>query len=309
MSNKLQLTTTALNATKDLKELVEMPAVRQNAILNLIKTRGVNDQMANMIYERERILFSQVKNLDKCDKFSIYAAWIQLFAAGRTLIDGDSYIVAYGKQAQFQIGWKGRLAQMGEIPEIVNIPPPQVVYEGDEFEMELGENPRIVKHKPCKDASARGKLTHVYLVIHKKSGKELHWMDREAVLGIRDRYSKSYQGYMADCKALGKEVGSTFKKPMQGYDITVEPPMWVSSEEQAWKKTLVKRAYTSQQNKTPRMKALDREIEKNVEEEEIQDINYGIVNDEPVKEIAATTQAQEQPRQQQPDLGNLNEAF
>lgn len=286
-----------------------MPAVRQNAILNLIKTRGVTDQMANMIYERERILFSQVKNLDKCDKFSIYAAWIQLFAAGRTLIDGDSYIVAYGKQAQFQIGWKGRLAQMGDIPEIVNIPPPQVVYEGDIFEMELGENPRIIKHMPCKDASKRGDLTHVYLIIHKKSGKELHWMDRAAVLGIRDRYSKSYQQYIADCKALGKEVGSTFKKPMQaGYDITVEPPMWVSSEEQAWKKTLVKRAYNSQTNKTPRMKALDREIEKNIEEEDIQNIDYSIVND--TKEIAATSETvAEQPKQQQPDLGNLNEAF
>lgn len=306
MSNKLQLTTTALNATKDLKELVEMPAVRQNAILNLIKTRGVSDQQANMIYERERILFSQVKNLDKCDKFSIYAAWIQLFAAGRTLIDGDSYIVAYGKQAQFQIGWKGRLAQMGDIPEIINIPPPQVVYDNDEFDFELGENPRIIKHKPKKED--RGALAYVYLVIHKKSGKETHIMDRAAVLGIRDRYSKSYQQYMADCKALGKEVGSTFKKPMQGYDITIEPPMWISSEEQAWKKTLVKRAYASQQNKTPRMKALDREIEKNIDEEEVQNIDYAVVNDAP-KEIAAPSHSSEQPQAQQPDLGNLNEAF
>jgi len=306
MSTKLQLTTTALNATKDLKELVEMPAVRQNAILNLIKTRGVSDQQANMIYERERILFSQVKNLDKCDKFSIYAAWIQLFAAGRTLIDGDSYIVAYGKQAQFQIGWKGRLAQMGDIPEIANIPPPQVVYDNDEFDFELGENPRIIKHKPVKDN--KGELAYVYLVIHKKSGKETHIMDRNAVLGIRDRYSKSYQQYMADCKAGGHAIGSTFKKNMGNWDITVEPPMWISSEEQAWKKTLVKRAYASQQNKTPRMKAIDQEIEKNVEEEDIQNIDYAVVNDAP-KEIQQETQAQPDTKQQQPDLGNLNEAF
>jgi recombinational DNA repair protein RecT len=303
MSNKLQLTLAVLDSAKSLKELVEIPAVRGNAIVNLMKARGLSEKEAAMYYEREKILFSQVKNIDKCENFSKYAAWIQLFVSGRTLSDGDSYIIAYGKQAQFQIGWKGRLAQMGEIPEIINIPPPQVVYDGDDFKMELGETPRIITHIPAK--INRGQLAYVYLIIQKKSGKELHYMDRERVLGIRDRYSKSYQQYIADCKALKQEVGSTFKKNMGSYDITVEPPMWVSSEEEAWKKTLVKQAYKSQQNKTPRMKSIDRAIENNAEEEEIQDINYGIVDE--AKQIE--TKEPEPSKQDQPDLGNLNEAF
>jgi len=304
MSNKLQLTMAKLDSAKSLKELVELPEVRGNAILNLIKARGLNEKEAAMYYEREKILFSQVKNIDKCDNFSKYAAWIQLFVSGRTLSDGDSYIIAYGKQAQFQIGWKGRLAQMGEIPEIINIPPPQVVYEGDTFKMELGEEPKIIQHIPTREN--RGQLIYVYLIIQKKSGKELHYMDRERVLGIRDRYSKSYDQYIADCKAGNHKIGDTFKKSMGTYDVTVEPPMWVSSEEEAWKKTLVKQAYKVQQNKTPRMKSVDKAIENN-EDEEIQDINYNVV-DEP-KQIETQVEAKPEQQQATPDLGDLNEAF
>lgn len=305
MSNKLQLTLAVLDSAKNLKELVEIPAVRGNAIMNLMKARGLNEKEAAMYYEREKILFSQVKNIDKCENFSKYAAWIQLFVSGRTLSDGDSYIIAYGKQAQFQIGWKGRLAQMGEIPEIINIPPPQVVYDNDEFEMELGESPRIVKHKPAK--TDRGQLAYVYLIIQKKSGKELHYMDRERVIGIRDRYSKSYQQYMADCKAGNHAVGSTFKKNVGNYDVTIEPPMWVSSEEEAWKKTLVKQAYKAQQNKTPRMKMLDKAIETNVDEEEVQDINYGLV-DEP-KSLEQSPAQEVKPEAPTIDLGNPQDSF
>ncbi len=134
MSDKLQLTMSALNQAPDLKALVEMPAVRHNAILNVIKTRGMTQQQAELYYEREKILFLSVKKLDNCDNFSKYSAWIQLLVSGRTLNDGDSYIMAMGKQAVFMVGWKGRLDMMGEIPEIVNIPPPQVVHDNDEFE-------------------------------------------------------------------------------------------------------------------------------------------------------------------------------
>ena len=133
-------------------------------------------------------------------------------------------------------------------------------------------------------------------------------MDRERVLSIRDRYSKSYNQYIADCKAGNHKIGDTFKKSMGTYDVTIEPPMWVSSEEEAWKKTLVKQAYKVQQNKTPRMKSVDKAIENN-EDEEIQDINYNVV-DEPVRQIIETQpEARPEPQPTTPDLGDLNEAF
>lgn len=308
MSDKLQLTMTALNGAKDLREMFEMPAVRANAILNLVKTRGKNEKDAALHYEREKILFFKAlqanKKLEACDRFTIYSSWIELHASGLSLNDGESYIIPYGKVAQFQIGWKGRLSQMGLIPEIINIPPPQVVYENDIFEYELGENPRIIKHIPAK--ANQGQLAFVYLLIEKKSGKELHIMNRTEVLAIRDQYSKTYGAYITECTAANVKVGMPVPKTGQYGPYTIDPPMWVTAEPEAWKKTLVKRAYKSQQNKTARMKALDERI-KDADEETTHDIEYGVVNDQPKLEPNQPDQTQPSPTL--PDLGNPEDAF
>lgn len=264
------MTKSVLESAKSLNEMFDLQIVKDNAVSNAMKTTGKNEKDAAIYYEREKALFYKAlqanKKIEQCDRTTIYFAWIELMASGLTLNEGASYIIPYGKVAQFQIGWKGRLDQMGQIPEIVNIPPPQVVYDNDEFDYELGEKPRIIKHKPAKEN--KGELAYVYLVIDKISGKETHIMDRSEVLSIRDRYSKGYQQYVAECKAQGKAIGETFKKNVGQYDITIEPPMWVSSEAQAWKKTLVKRAWNSQSNKTARMKALDASVKNNLDPED-----------------------------------------
>lgn len=328
MSDKLSLTLATLNAAKDLKEMFELPAVRHNAMMNRIKTLGVSENQAAMHYEREKILFFKAlqanKKLEECDRFSIYSCWIELHASGRTLNDGDSYMIPYGKQAQFQIGWKGRLDQMGQIPEIQNIPPPQVVYENDEFDYALGDSP-FVKHKPAKVQT--GNITHVYLVIQKTTGKEIHVMTRAEVHAIRDRYSKTYTSYIADCVATGTKIGDPVKKTGQYGPYVVEPPMWVTAEPEAWKKTLVKRAYKSQANKSARMKAIDAKIAGNVDPEDgsggetTHDIDYGIVDENGNKapeviyrqnSIAASGIAKPMPdpiTTPAVDLGNLSDSF
>lgn len=310
MSNKLQLTLTALNETKTLNELAEMPAVRQNAIQNIVNTQGLSPERAAMYYERERILFVGIKNISDCDKFSQYTAWIQLLVSGGSLNDGDSYIIKMGKQAVFIPGWKARLRMMGEIPEIINIPPPQVVGENDDFEYELGETPRVIKHKPSK--GERGKLTHVYLILEKKSGKELHIMDRQQVLAIRDKYSKSYIQYVADCAYAKEEIGATFKKNMGSWEATVEPPMWISSEHAAWKKTIVKRAWDAQQNKSAKMRKLP--VVTPEMEDEVEDISYGVVDDaghdvKPMDDGKNVMIGNNETAIPKVDLGNVQDAF
>jgi len=281
MSNKLQLTVKTLTDAPNLKAMFELEPVRNNAVRNLMQTRGKSLEEATMHYEREKILFFKAlqanNKLETCERFSIYSCWIELFASGLTLNDGSAYIIPYGKIAQFQPGWKGRLDQMAQIPEIVNIPPPQVVYENDEFEFELGEHPRIIKHKPAESHKDK-KLTYVYLVIQKKSGNELHIMNRERVLAIRDKYARK------------------------------DSDLWTTFEEQAWKKTLVKQAWNAQPNKTARMRALDQKVAANFDPEDAtdpkqtNDIDYGIVDQE-------TGEVKETPKEQQSDLGNLDEAF
>ncbi len=293
MSNKLQLTQKALNETKDLQAMFELDAVRHNAIMNHVKTTGRTEEAAAMHYEREKILFfkalSANNKIEQCDRFSVYSSWVELMVSGATLNEGNSYLIPYGKKLQFQMGWRGRLEQMVQIPVIVNIPPPQVVYENDEFDYELGERPRIIKHKPAKQD--RGELFAVYLVIQKESGFETHLMLRDEVLQIRNTYSKPYIQYVADCKAAGKNIGDTFTKRVKGWggkpdwDATVEPPMWVSSEAEAWKKTIINRCY-KWQPKTARMKALDERIKDNYDPEtatggeETNDIDFGFAPDD-----------------------------
>lgn len=305
-SNKLTLTLSALRAPANLAEVFELAPFQNNFINNLVKTSGITPEGAQMKFEREKILFMKAiganKELEKCERFTVYSAFIELAVSGLSLLDGESYIIPYKGKAQFQPGYKGRVNQMNTLPGIVHVSMPQVVYDVDDFDYELGEYPKIIKHKP-KPRTKESLLSFVYLVVEREPipsnprAKDVFLMDRIEVLAIRDRYSQSYKNYVADCTKLNKKIGDSFKKHVEangGFDVWVEPPMWVTSEEEAWKKTIVKRAY-KWVPKTARMKALDAKIAANVDPEtgevDAQAIDYGIVNDDgTTQEIKSQTQ-------------------
>lgn len=268
MSNKLVLTQKMLKEPENLQGLFELAPVRQNWIENYSKTSGKND--GEMRYEAEKILFMQTvgqnKDLANADRFSIYSSFIELAISGLTLRDGLTYIIPYSKRqkkgddwvdvttAQFQVGWQGRLEQISTMPNVVYCHEPQVVHEGDTFEFEMGMNPTIHKHIP---AGKSDKITHVYFVIEFSHGKKVYMMSREDVYKVRD-YSPSYKFYIKNDGVWNK--GKKDEKPM-------DLPMWLSSEAQAFKKTIVKRVYKTLP-KLPRQKMLDELLEKREEEEE-----------------------------------------
>lgn len=310
--NALALTGAMLNAPARLADVFELEPLQKNWVGNRVKTTGEPEEKAAMIFEREKLLFlkavSTNKQLEKCDRFSIYSAFIELAVSGVSLNDGEAYIIPYGQKATFQIGYKGRVNQIQSLPGIQYVQMPQVVYDVDDFDYTLGERPRILKHKPGKrtDDSI---ITHVYMVIERDPSRtgspifDTYVMTRDEVLAIRDRYSQSYKQYLADCKELKKEIGSTFTKRVtlkdgRSWDQTVEPPMWITAEAEAFKKTIVKRAY-KWVPKTARMKALDARIESNPDPEtgeateEVHDIDYGIHDDS--EHPAATDQSGTEP--------------
>lgn len=306
----------ALKEPANLSGVFELEPFQNNFVTNLVKTSGITEEGALMKFEREKILFMKAisanKELEKCDRFTIYSAFIELAVSGCSLLDGESYIIPYGGKAQFQVGYKGRVNQMNTLPGIVHVNMPQVVYDCDDFDYELGEFPKINKHKPGK-RTKDNQLTHVYIVVEREPtptnprAKDVYIMDRIEVLAIRDRYSQSYKNYVADCQKLGKDIGSTFKKTItprgggNSFDVWVEPPMWITSEEEAWKKTIVKRAY-KWAPKTARLKALDAKIAGNVDPEtgEVTEevIDYGIVGDD-----GTTQQVKGQAAQDKPENG------
>lgn len=289
MSKSVALTRQVLNEAKDLNEMFSLEQVRNNCVSNYMKTAGVNEPAAEMYYERERVLFMKTlianPGLNKCDRFSLYTSYVELMVSGLSLNEQLAYIIPYGEQAQFQIGWKGRLEQISQMPEVNYVPQPEIVltHELPNFQYVLGENKRIVQHIPAGDRSfiteptdtTQSKIEFVYCVIDTAFGKRTEIMTRQEVLDIRNRYSQKYKYYVSkggkypDGKAM-------------------EPPAWLTSEAEMFKKTLVKRIY-KYMPKTARQKALDEKIKEYVDHEDgttegdYEPINYGINDDgEPV---------------------------
>lgn len=272
MSKELILTRQVLEDTKDIPAMFELAPFKANYVGNYQKTTGKDD--GSIQYERERLMFmkavSENADFQKCTKVSLYTAFIELAASGSTLADGCAYIIPYGKVAQFQMGYKGRLEQINNIPGIELAPEPQIVWTGDDFDYELGNDPRILKHKPLKstDHAKDAQIEYVYLVLTRSDkSKRLTIMDRATVLARRDKYSKTYNYWKSKG---GEHVGVNVTKnaigEYQGKTYNIKVPFWVTDEQKAFKKTVVIEAYTFLP-KTARMKALDERIKHNVDPE------------------------------------------
>ncbi|MDR0864993.1 MAG: recombinase RecT [Candidatus Symbiothrix sp.] len=104
----------------------------------------------------------------KCTPASLLGSVMQASILGFPPVDvlGYCYFVPYGKDVQFQIGYKGYIElarRSGKIKMVYA----EVVREGDEFNAAFGLNPTI-EHKPKFDSSKP--ITHVYAVCHFNDG-------------------------------------------------------------------------------------------------------------------------------------------
>lgn len=104
----------------------------------------------------------------KCSPTSLLGAVMQASLLGFPPVDslGYCYFVPYGKDVQFQIGYKGLIdlaRRSGKIKDVYA----EIVREGDFFEAEFGLE-RTLKHKPAFDGSKA--ITHAYAVVHYTDG-------------------------------------------------------------------------------------------------------------------------------------------
>lgn len=106
---------------------------------------------------------------------------------------GQAYLIPYKNkgvlECQFQIGYKGLIDlayRSGEV-EIIQA---QVAYENDEFDYELGLDPKL-KHKPAKEN--RGKPIYYYAIFKTKSGGYgFEVMSKHDIDVHAKKYSQSY---------------------------------------------------------------------------------------------------------------------
>ena len=101
---------------------------------------------------------------------------------------GQAYLIPYGNQCQFQLGYRGLIELAHRSGEIKSIEA-HVVYANDEFDFEFGLEPKL-KHKPAKHD--RGDAVWVYAVYHTKTeGYGFEVMSVDDINLHRAKYSKA----------------------------------------------------------------------------------------------------------------------
>lgn len=144
-----------------------------------------------------RIVLTELRRTPKllsCSPQSIYGALLQCAQLGLEPGPlGLAYIIPYGKEAQFQIGYKGILNLVWR-SKLISSVQSEVVYEGDHFEYANGIPPTL-RHVPSGDRPAGAKPTHAYCIIETTSGG---WIFRvmtfDEIEKIRKAHSQSGAG-------------------------------------------------------------------------------------------------------------------
>jgi recombination protein RecT len=112
--------------------------------------------------------FRNNQRLKQCDPYSFVAAVMQASQLGlepNTPL-GESYIIPYGKEATFQMGYKGVLSLAHRTGQYATIYAHEV-YENDTFKHELGLHKKLV-HIPA-DVQT-GEIKYYYAVYHLING-------------------------------------------------------------------------------------------------------------------------------------------
>ena len=138
---------------------------------------------------------SNSKALQEASPMSFIAAMMQAAQLGmepNTPL-GQCYLIGYrnhgNMEVQFQLGYKGLIDLAYRSGEVSTIQA-HTVYENDEFNYELGLDPKL-KHVPA--ISNRGEQTHYYAVVKMKDGGySFAVMSKAEMTDYAKKYSKTY---------------------------------------------------------------------------------------------------------------------
>ena len=166
--------------------------------------------------------FSANPALQKCDPKSFIAAMMQSAQLGlepNTPL-GQAYLIPYGTNVQFQLGYKGMLElaqRSGEIKTIYA----REVYENDTFDIDYGLN-QDLKHKPLLQGD-RGKVIGYYAVYHTvDGGYNFVFMTKDEVLAFAQSKSKTFKSgpWQTDFDAMAKKT--VIKQLLKYAPISIE---------------------------------------------------------------------------------------
>lgn len=121
-----------------------------------------------------RVALTEIRRnprLSECNKVSLISAIVQSAQLGLLpdSLTGHAYLIPYGGECQFQIGYKGMMRLVYNSGQVLNITA-EAVYNDDFFEFEYGLKPAL-KHIPSYIGSRDEKdLKCVYAIAYLKNG-------------------------------------------------------------------------------------------------------------------------------------------
>lgn len=185
--------TQAMEKSSGKKTLQEYIKVMEGEIKKALPSVITPERFTRMVLSA----LSMNQRLGECTPQSFLGAMMtaaQLGVEPNTPL-GQAYLIPYRNhgtmECQFQLGYKGMIDLAYRSGE-VSIIQAHTVCENDEFEYELGLEPKL-RHVPA--ASNRGSATHYYAMFRTKDGGcGFAVMSREEVEQHARKYSKSYSG-------------------------------------------------------------------------------------------------------------------
>lgn len=166
--------------------------------------------------------FSANPALQKCDPKSFIAAMMQSAQLGlepNTPL-GQAYLIPYGTNVQFQVGYKGMLELAQRSGKIKTIYAHEV-RENDEFDIDYGLE-QSLKHKPLLKGD-RGDVIGYYAVYHTiDGGFSFVFMTKEEVNKFAQKKSKTFNNgpWKTDFDAMAKKT--VIKQLLKYAPISIE---------------------------------------------------------------------------------------
>ena len=145
---------------------------------------------------------------------------------------GQCYLIPYGRECQFQIGYKGMielLRRSGQLKDIYAYS----VYENDEFEMTYGLD-RDLKHKP--NLQNKGNFIGCYCVaVLKDDARAFEYMTKEEIEAHGKKFSKTYGNgpWKSDFEAMAHKT--VVKKMLKWLPVSVEFLEMANKDEKTFK--------------------------------------------------------------------------
>ena len=234
------MSTTAKNSLSGNKGTTAVAEKKQKTIFDVIQAGAKQFATAlpkHINSERfVRIAITTIRQnpkLAQCNQESLLGALMvsaQLGLEPGTL--GQCYLIPYGRECQFQIGYKGMielLRRSGQLKDIYAYS----VYENDEFEMTYGLE-RNLKHKP--NLQDRGNFIGCYCVaVLKDDARAFEYMTKEEIEVHGKKFSKTYGNgpWKTDFEAMAHKT--VVKKMLKWLPLSVEFLEMTNNDEKSFK--------------------------------------------------------------------------